>query len=172
MFSYKAAVAVQQLGYTNIKIYNGGIKDWKKAGLPLESTHVLPETKVAFIEPDTLEAILSSTPENCTGTDGIPLLTLLDFRNENFLNKGTPPPKIETGCKTISLLMDDIRLEDMRARIPKDGLVVTVSETGNRDAYLIRYLSQFGFTNVKGLHFGMRGWIKLGYPLESGVAGR
>jgi len=45
-------------------------------------------------------------------------------------------------------------------------LVVTLTETGNRDDIAIRYLSRFGYDNVKLVEFGMRGWIKNKLPIE------
>jgi len=50
--------------------------------------------------------------------------------------------------------------------VPRAGLVVTITETGNRDSFLIRYLYKFGNVNTKGLQFGMRGWLKADYPVE------
>lgn len=52
MFSYKAAVAVKELGFENIRIYNGGIKDWKKSGYPLESVQPLPMAAVEYVDTD------------------------------------------------------------------------------------------------------------------------
>jgi rhodanese-related sulfurtransferase len=31
-----AAVAAQQLGYTNVRVYRGGIPDWLARGLPVD----------------------------------------------------------------------------------------------------------------------------------------
>ena len=171
MFSYKTAVAVQALGYQNIKIYNGGIKDWKKSGLALEAARPLPEAGVQFIAADRLRQRLEASRENgCTTADGTARVTILDFRNENRLDPGHRPPRIRSDCPTRALLLDDLQDPGIRSSIPKHGWVVTISETGNRDAYAMRYLSQFGFTNIRGLQFGMRSWIKLGYPTEPPTA--
>lgn len=40
--SRMAAEALEKLGYTNVMAYEGGIDDWQKAGLPLESAGVSP----------------------------------------------------------------------------------------------------------------------------------
>lgn len=171
MFSYKTAVAVKNFGFSNIRIYNGGIKDWQKSGLPLESIHPLPKINVEFIAADRLRQQLENArAKGCTDDHGDPFVTLLDFRNENHLNPHQPPPRILSSCRTRTLLLDDLQNPDIRAAIPKTGLVVTITETGNRDTYVARYLSQFGFTNIRGLQFGMRGWIKLDYPTEPGIA--
>jgi len=72
---------------------------------------------------------------------------------------------IKTNCKTIHCLLDDFQKPEVRKQIPKKGLVVVISETGNRDWAVIRYLSKWGYTNIVGLQFGMREWIKSGYPV-------
>jgi len=137
--------------------------------LPLESIHPLPDVEVKFIEADVLLKQLEEAQlQDCVDPQGIALLTILDFRNENFLHPENPPPRILTSCATRMLQMDDIREAAVRSSLPQKGLIVTVTETGNRDAYIMRYLSQFGFSNIEGLHFGMRSWIKRDYPMIVG----
>ncbi len=104
--------------------------------------------------------------DQCRDSSGAPLLTLLDFRNENFLSKDDPPPRIKTLCNTLFMKLDDLRQPDVRKGIPQKGPVVTVTETGNRDGFAIRYLSAHGYSNIKALRFGMRGWLKSRYPIE------
>ena len=102
--------------------------------------------------------------KGCTDPDGNPLLTILDLRTESSVSSDGKPLIIKTSCKTATCLMDDLRNPEVRGRLPLSGLVVTITETGNRDLSAIRYLSQFGYKNIKGLVFGMRGWIKSDYP--------
>ncbi len=89
-------------------------------------------------------------------------VTVVDFRvTEVELAKGRiPSPAF------LSMPLDDLRLEEIRALLPRDGLIVTVTETGNRDKIVQRYLSQHGYDNVIGLKEGFRGWVKAGLPLE------
>jgi rhodanese-related sulfurtransferase len=35
--SEKAAEKLQDMGYTNVHVYKGGVKEWKEAGLPMET---------------------------------------------------------------------------------------------------------------------------------------
>ena len=79
---------------------------------------------------------------------------------------GTPMPYIKTNCRTIHCQVDDFQNPDVRSRIPQKGLTLIISETGNRDWAALRYLAQWGYTNIAGLQFGMRGWIKSGFPVE------
>jgi len=134
----------------------------------LESINPLPEIDTEFIAADTLQKKLDDAlTQGCVDSHGNPIVTILDFRNENHLRPDNPPLRIRSNCHTQILRLDDLQDPAVRAAIPRTGLVVTITETGNRDAYVTRYLSQFGLTNIKGLQFGMRGWIKLDYPTEN-----
>lgn len=164
------AVAIKSLGFTHIKIYNGGIKDWIKAGHPIESRKPLPDYEGIFIPASELMAVLEKAEDNgCRDSQNHPLLTILDLRTENFLESGSDLPAIKTRCKTITCLLDDLTREEIRSQIPHDGLVVTLTETGNRDQFAMKYLYRHGFRNIRGLEFGMRGWIKLDYPMEKDI---
>jgi rhodanese-related sulfurtransferase len=124
-----------------------------------------------FITAEELLALLQSAKDNdCRGPSNHPLVTLLDMRTENHLppESGTPEyiTHIKTACPRIFSLLDQLQQPEIRDKIPKTGLVVTVTETGNRDQFAIRYLSKHGYDNLKGLMFGMRGWIKEDFPIE------
>jgi rhodanese-related sulfurtransferase len=152
------------MGYTNIKIYNGGIKDWQKSGLQLDSITPLPDVAVTFISADQLRQKIDATAQNqCKESHGEPSITLLDFRNDLFLPSEKPPVSIATVCRTIQLQLDHLLKPEVRAMIPKNGMLVTITETGNRDNFVIRYLSKYGYDNISGLQFGMRSWLKQGY---------
>lgn len=155
------------MGYKNIKIYNGGIKDWKKSGLPLSSVNPLPDVSASFISSDHLKLEIDAAEKiQCIDKSGAPLVTLLDLRIENFWQSNRPLSDINTACRTLKLQLDDLMTAEVREEIPKRGLIVTITETGNRDVFVRRYLSKYGYDNIKGLQFGMRGWIKKGYPIR------
>jgi rhodanese-related sulfurtransferase len=167
VFAYKVAVAIKNFGYTNVKIYNGGLKDWTRAGNPVETRRALPDYAGAFITANELMAAVEmSSDKACRDAGNQPLLTILDLRTENFLETGPSFVSIKTVCQTITCLLDDLARDEIRRRIPRQGLVVTVTETGNRDKFVMKYLYRYGYTNIKGLEFGMRGWIKSNYPVE------
>ncbi len=129
----------------------------------------LPDYKGGWITADELLAkIRRAEFHGCLDDKGKPILTIVDYRTENILKPDNPPPSVKTNCKTMRTLLDDLGLPEIRDRIPREGLVVLISETGNRDSYAMRYLYKFGFTNVVGLRFGMRAWIKSNHPV--GVA--
>ena len=167
MYSYRVAVAIRRLGFNNIKIYNGGLKDWRKSGYKIVSRNQLPDITVSFVSALELRDMLSEADRTSCKTDsGEPLITILDLRNQSIINPESPPPRIKTSCRTINLLMDDLLEEETVRQLPTQGLLVTVTETGNRDDFLGRYLYKFGYIGVKGLQFGMRAWIKKRYPTE------
>ena len=153
------------MGYRNIKIYNGGIKDWKKSNYRLEVIEPLPKYEFQFItSEDLLTTIKQAEAENCRDQNDKPFLTILDLRTEHFLNPDKPLSYIESNCATINSLFDELANSEVRGQIPKEGLVVTITETGNRDKFAMQFLFKHGYTNVMGLQFGMRGWIKQNYP--------
>ncbi len=110
---------------------------------------------------------LTPVEDTCTNEAGIPNVTLLDLRTEHQLKDVRRPPIIQSDCPLIFCLLDDLQKAEVRKQIPKDGLVVTVTETGNRDKFAMQFLSKYGYKNVYGLLFGMRGWIKAGYQTET-----
>lgn len=164
------AVAIKKSGYTNITIYNGGLKDWIKAGNKVESAAPLPEVKVNFVNVDELRAILKEADQQkCKDKNGNPLVTLLDFRMSPTLQERMRADnyQIRTTCNTIKAQLDDfIDNRQLIDSIPDTGRVISISETGNRDRFLVQFLSQFGKTNIRALKYGMRNWLKAGYPTE------
>ena len=125
----------------------------------------LPDIKFRFIaSDDLLDKIKQAEAGNCLDQNSKPFLTILDLRTEHFLNPDKHLSYAKSNCKTINFLFDELADSEVRRQIPKEGLVVTITETGNRDKFAQQFLSKFGYTNVMGLQFGMRGWIKLNYP--------
>jgi rhodanese-related sulfurtransferase len=128
----------------------------------------LPSYDGEFITAEELmRTIKEAEAAGCVDQDDKPILTILDLKTDNFLQEGTPSPGIRTECPTIRAWFDDLSDEAVRNRIPRDGMVVTVTETGNRDQCVMRYLSKFGYTNIAGLQFGMRKWIKNDFPVTT-----
>jgi len=162
------AVAIRQYGYTNVKIYNGGLKEWISAGLPVESTEKLPEYEVDFLSAEYVKSKMDIAEKSgCLSADGLPLLTFLDLRTERVPEGAEAPLVIRSLCPTISGFLDDLQRADFRKKVPLDSLVIVITETGNRDEYAARYLYKFGYTQVLGLQYGMRGWIKADFPTVS-----
>ncbi len=161
------AVAIKKLGFTNIKIYNGGIKDWGKSGFRLESKNSLPELNVQVITTeDFFEMLQKFEKRQCRDNEGKHALTILDLRNANHMSEESPLPRISTSCPIQTCKLDDLQSPKMRDKLPKTGPIITITETGNRDEFAIRYLAKYGFNTIQGLKFGMRGWLKQRYPTQ------
>jgi rhodanese-related sulfurtransferase len=132
----------------------------------------LPKLKARLITAEELLARLQSVEKNgCRDASNRPKVTLLDLRTENHLppDSGASPSivHIKTSCPRVICLLDQLQRVEVRKKIPKTGWVITVTETGNRDRFAIQYLSKYGYDNLMGLMFGMRGWIKEDYPVET-----
>lgn len=142
------------------------MKDWLKSGYEIKVIEALPDYDAQFIIADKLFEKSKQAEANgsCTAANTEPLFTLLDLRTDKFVSTENSSPAIKTICSTINMLFDDLLDPEKRKTVPTDSLVVTVTETGNRDKEAMQFLSKFGYTNVKGLRFGMRGWIKQNYP--------
>ncbi|WP_136806111.1 hypothetical protein [Desulfosediminicola flagellatus] len=165
MYAYKLAVAIKRAGYSNIRIYNGGLKEWIASGNTVEVIDHLQEYTLPMIDAAELLKKITAAKENgCTSVDGRPFLTLLDLRTERSQAGGNVPLNIASNCTTIEGVMDDLLDEQFRSNIPIDSPVYVITETGNRDRYVGRFLKKYGYTNITGLIFGMRGWIKADYP--------
>ena len=164
------AVAIKKLGFQNIKIYNGGIKGWKAEGNSLESIEKLPEYEGEYISTQEFNEKLKKAEETgCLDKSRKPLITILDFRDNEKLvgNLGSDFFNIKTKCPSIKFNLDDlVHDKELIKKIPKEGEVISICETGNRDPFLMRYLFKFGYTNIKSLKFGMRDWLKSDYPIE------
>lgn len=160
---------MKKLGYTNIKLYNGGLKDWQKAGHPVDSIEPLPDYQGKFIIAEELLTRFQQADIKGCGTADDPSLTILDLRVLSVHRKEEDQvPDFITICPVLRMLSDDLRNQANRDQISKQGLVVLIDETGNRAPWVMRYLFKVGYTNVAVLKFGMRGWIKLGYPITTG----
>ena len=178
MYAYKTAVAVKKIGYRNIKIYNGGIKDWAKSGMPLTRKYPLPDHTPRYISTEGLASLLADeAARGCKNEQGAATLVLFDLRNEPVLSEQQTVKEIntykerlltiDTPCPTITHLFDDCLTPEVRGDIPTDVRVVTITETGNRDAQIQAFFAKFGYQNFESLEFGMRGWIKGMHPVKS-----
>lgn len=111
---------MKKLGYSNIKIYNGGIKDWNKKGFPLESIESLPDVESTFIDSDDLYDILKNyQTTTCYDSTGTPAVTLLDLRDGFHIPEEKNPQQIATTCPTITILLDHLLDPQVRKKNPK-----------------------------------------------------
>jgi rhodanese-related sulfurtransferase len=159
------AVAIKNHGFNNIKIYNGGLKDWLISGFTTETIESLPECETKTVTAQELYSYILSAEENgCNQANGKPAFTLLDIRTNPGIESKSTSVVIPNRCETVMGSLDDLQDESFRKRLPIDSPIFVVTETGNRDVFAIRYLHIFGYSNVTGLKFGFRGWIMDNFP--------
>jgi rhodanese-related sulfurtransferase len=142
------------------------LKDWQKSNHEIETRESLPDYEGKFLTVDELLSSISGVGKLCIDEDNSPKITIIDLRTEHHLEDAKRPLIIKTDCPIIYCLLDDLQHDEIRNQIPTNGLVVTVTETGNRDKFAMRYLYKLGYKNIYGLLFGMRGWLKAGYETE------
>lgn len=138
-----------------------------KSEFKIDTLELLPEYKSQYLTAEEVLSKLIPSNNTCKNEAGNPNVTLLDLRTEHHLKDVKRPLIIKSDCLTIFCLLDDLQKDEVRKQIPKKSLVVTVTETGNRDKFALQYLSKYGYENIYGLLFGMRGWIKAGYQTEA-----
>jgi len=51
----------------------------------------------------------------------------------------------------------------------KDAIIVTYCRSGGRGALAAQTLKSLGYKNATNLKGGLKGWAKLGYPIETGL---
>lgn len=140
-----AADKAAKLGYTNIMIYNEGIPEWAKRGLPMETHVQYPDYKPERLAPKALQAQLAS-------------VTVLDIRGPGHIK--------ELGrIKEAQIIeMDDLR--DKYAALPKGKKVVVLDHAAKQVNIAAKFLKMKGYDPVAVLDGGMLAWIREGLPVE------
>ena len=84
---------------------------------------------------------------------------LVDVREDNEWNAGHLPQAIHLGKGIIE--------RDIETAIPdQDAEIVLYCGGGYRSALAADHLQQMGYTNVRSMNGGFRGWTETGYPIE------
>jgi 3-mercaptopyruvate sulfurtransferase SseA len=86
--SHNAAIFAQQLGYTNVKRYAGGIYAWKGSGLPVESCESIKSIATAhfrYLASDSKTCLVVLKKLRCVGSDGNSLRRSFYNRNDRTL---------------------------------------------------------------------------------------
>ncbi len=168
------AMALRQLGYTDVINLNGGLNAWIKAQFPVETG--VPAAPVAGTAPEVdatrfaaLDAYLSNLPEgfgsvkapdfNVELTSGtIPFI--LDVRTVDEFNKGY----IEGA---VNINVTDVPANLAQLPADKAAPIVVVCASGHRGAMVQMYLQFLGYTNVRNLNGGMNAWIGAELPVST-----
>ena len=164
--SAKAVRRLQDIGYSDLHIVDGGIKGWQAAGFELfESTNVPSKAFAEFVEhechtpsigPDELEPMLRNKAD----------LVLLDCRtDEEFTRFHIPNAVSCPGAELVRQFEDIVK--------SKDSLVVVTCAGRTRGIMGAQSLINAGVPNrVVALRGGTPGWLLADYKLEAGQAPR
>lgn len=152
-----AAALLQDLGFDDVTVLDGGLETWSAVGLPLEQGSAKPfvfgldaaRENVDFIDADAAAA------------GGA---TLVDVRSVGEYGFAHIPG---------STWLPRGRLElDIEVRFPdKEQSIVTLCEDGTRSILAGETLRTLGYKYVRVLEGGLRKYQSLGRPIEDGLEG-
>jgi len=157
-----ANVALNLLGYTNVRNLSGGVKGWLAAELPLVGAQLdisatfssyiasLPETFNALRVPDLAAELASANP---------PLV--VDVRTADEFAEGAIPG-------AISIPLPDL-VKNLALLPDPNANIVIVCGSGHRSAVAMTALNLLGYKNAKSLLSGMTAWKGAGNELTTEV---
>lgn len=139
--SPNSASKAEKLGYTSIKVYQGGMPDWSRYSYSVIQPRSLKE---AWLDKDAPAVILDVRPT--------------DTARQGFIRGAVSFP-----ADTVKSLLATLPSPDKKAPI------IVYDTTGQGDAATVaKALVVAGQTNVKLLAGGLNAWKAAGLPLESG----
>lgn len=147
-YTGEAVGMAQEAGYTQVKGYQGGIPDWRRAQLPL---HADPQWVADRLNPGHV---------------------IIDTRNPMVSALGHLPGAVSFPAANFEALTDRFLREDREPMLPRvadrRAPIILYSDAHNSDDVLIafRELSSWGYGRVAILRDGMDGWQAAGLPVE------
>jgi len=129
-----------KLGYTNVKVYPGGLPDWIRRRYPVVRTVDYPKVKIPKMYPEKVYKQLGN-------------LVILDIGGPELQKIGT----FKQG-HVFHIPLDD--LEDKYEALPKDKKIVIVDVMGKQEDIAGRFLTMKGYTNLAEMAGGGRAWFK------------
>ncbi len=164
-------VALQLLGYTNVKNVQGGFGAWKTASLPVktEGQPPAPMAGMAIAADKDLVAALdkffSGLPDGFNNTAPAAIndqikatkVTLIDVREASEFATGKIEGSVSVPVRTL------IKTDKLPA--DKTAPVVLVCASGHRGMMSIVALNLLGYTNVKNLAGGLNAWKAANLPV-------
>ncbi len=159
-------MALQMMGYTNVKSLAGGFTAWKAANLPVAGA---PAPAAFDIKP-VLEKYVSTLPDGF-GTIAPAKLNdqiaaakpfLLDVREPKELaDNGFLDGAVNIPLRTLTQNLDKLPA--------KDQPVVVYCGVGHRGGIALVVLQLLGYTNVKSLAGGFTAWKGANLPVATGT---
>lgn len=146
--SVKTANLAVKMGYTNVLVYNEGLPEWVKRGLPAQMKKVYPSVEIPAMAAVELKKLLDARAP----------LFLLDIRDPEDVVAGRIP-----GSKNVELEELDRRLSE----VPKGRKIVLIDLHGKQTQQAGRFLRWKGYEDVARLDGGfVSGWLRAGLPFE------
>ena len=159
-----AAGTLENLGYTNVSVLEGGINWWASLDLPTEWGVNVPskdfgeKVEVVHHVPEIDAAELHERIERGDK------LVILDTRTPEEYRRFCIP-----GGRSVPGGELALRITDITADLDPDTTVIVNCAGRTRSIIGTRVLQRMGRQNVVGLKNGTSGWVLAGYELESGA---
>ncbi len=139
----ESVVRLARVGIENVKGYlEGGIENWRNAGLPINAT--------AQLSVNELKEKLATTPD----------LQVVDVRRPTEYGSGHVPRALNAPLATLDRTAGQLPFE-------KDKPTAVICAGGYRSSAAASLLEKFGFTNLLNVSGGTGAWINAGYPVET-----
>lgn len=148
--SHKAGRSAISAGFPHAVVYDEGMPAWKQASLAVAG-NPLPQVELATITPTALKDALKT--KSVTVVDVRPRDEFLVFRITGSVN----------------IALDDLETKLKDAVKSTSSAIVIADYTGHQQLVTTRLLARMGYTNVKGLEGGLRGWQGANMPVEKGL---
>lgn len=166
-------MALQMLGYTNVKSQAGGLNAWKAANLPVATGK--PADPVAGKAPDVDKDLLAAIDKYLSGLpDGFGTIAPAAYNDQLAAAKpfhfdAREAKEITDNGKIAGTVNIPIRtLIKNLDKMPQDKAAPIVAEcgSGHRSAMAMMALQMLGYTNVKSLAGGFGAWKNANLPIE------
>ena len=140
--AWEATREARRRGFKNVRLYRGGLSDWWLRG-----------KQPVSISNDYLKRLIEN--------DAYPVI--LDLRPAERLRDGFLPGAVQ---------VDPERIEELRRLFPpdRDATIVLYGEgrITNSLVRTMRRIRSWGYTDIRILEDGFRGWKEAGFPLQTG----
>ena len=170
-----SSMALQLLGYTNVKNINGGVNGWKAANLPLvgvpaASSSAASSVAAAFDMKSTLDKYFSALPDGyyniapAAAADQMKATKtfLLDIREVSELTaNGYIEGEVNIPIRTLLKNLDKLPTD-------KAAPIIVTCGSGVRSPMGMEALQLLGYTNVKNLQGGFGAWKTANLPIVTG----
>jgi rhodanese-related sulfurtransferase len=156
-----AAALLQRLGFTDVRVLEGGIPAWVTLGHPLEvGDDQLDVLGLAAAR----QAGRSITPPEVAMGRRAQSLVVLDVRGSGEFGLGHLP-----GARWLARGKLELGIAAMAP--DQTTHVVTVCDTGVRSALAAATLRELGYRGARYLEGGLPAWQQFGLPIEEGLEG-